>query len=55
MASERITPCSIFRTLQMSDRTLLHENDEQKCTKLGDTLSTSNQLYLDLQKTYAET
>ena len=31
------------------------EDDEERSTKLGDSLSTSSQLYLDLQNTYIET
>ena len=54
VADQRIAPCSIFRTLQKSDRILLPDNDEVQSTKLGDALSTSNQLYPDLQSIYAE-
>lgn len=55
MADQRITPCSIFKTLQKSDGILLPDNDEVQSTKLGDALSTSSQLYPDLQNIYAET
>lgn len=54
-ANQRITACSVFKALQKSDRILLSGNNEEQSTKLGDPLSTSSQLYLDLQKVYTET
>ena len=55
MADQRITSCGVFSALQKSDSTLLPKNNEEQSTKLGGSLSTSDQLYLDLQKTYTVT
>ena len=55
VANQRIRPSEIFRTLQKSDRILMPEDAEERSTMLGDSLSTSSQLYLDLQKAYVET
>ena len=51
-ANQRITACNTSRTLQKSDRILLPVIDEEQSTKLGDSLSKSCKLYLDLQNMY---
>ena len=51
-ANQRITACNASRTLQKSDRILLPVNDEEQTAKLGDSLSKSCELYLDLQNMY---
>ena len=54
MANQRINSRDVLRTLGKSDRILLPsaKDNEEQSTKLGDPLSTSSELYLDLQKTY---
>ena len=54
VASQRISSRDVVRTLGKSDRILLPniKNNEEQSTKLGDPLSTSSELYSDLQKSY---
>ena len=57
MVNERINACMIFKMLQKSDRTLLPgtmlpRDNEELSTVLGDSLTSSTHLYLELQNTY---
>ena len=54
LANQRINSKDVLRTLGKSDRILLPSttDNEGLNTKLGDPLSKSSELYLDLQKTY---
>ena len=57
MVNERINACMIFKMLQKSDRTLLPgtmlpRDNEELSTVLGDLLTSSTHLYLELQNTY---
>ena len=60
MANQRINSSAIFKFLQKSDRALLPsaisaKDNEELSTTLGDPLSTSSNLYQDLQNTYLST
>ena len=55
VANQRINSSDVLRTLEKSDRILLPStagDREELSAKLGDPLSASSELYLDLQKTY---
>ena len=55
VANQRINSSDVLRTLEKSDRILLPSvatDSEENNAKLGDPLSASSELYLDLQKTY---
>ena len=60
VANQRIKSSAIFKLLQKSDRALLPgtisaKDNEELSTTLGDPLSTSSNLYQDLQNTYLST
>ena len=60
MANQRINSSAIFKLLQKSDRVLLPgiistKDNEELSTTLGNPLSTSSNLYQDLQNTYLST
>ena len=57
LVNERVNPCMIFKMLQKSDRTLLPgamlpRDNEELSTILGDPLTSSTHLYLELQNAY---